>query len=75
MAPWSSASKHAAASGSLVESVLDTGHLSRLAEADLDEMWLRLAVDSLEQADRLVARLQHACQMLAANPAATTAGC
>jgi toxin ParE1/3/4 len=41
-----------------------------LAEADLDEIWLHVAADSLSRADRLIARLQRTCRMLATNPSA-----
>lgn len=49
---------------------MSQARLSRLAEADLDDIWLHIAAESVERADRVIVRLQRACQMLAENPGA-----
>ena len=49
---------------------MSQARLSRLAEADLDDIWLHIAAESVERADRVIVRLQRTCEMLAANPGA-----
>lgn len=43
-------------------------HISERAAADLDEIWLCIAQDNGEAADRLVARIHDHCCMLADSP-------
>lgn len=42
--------------------------LNDQAEADLDEIWLHVAVDNAKDADRLIDRILARCQLLADNP-------
>jgi len=43
-------------------------HVTDLAEADLREIWLYVAQDNPDAADRLVARLHDKCHVLAQSP-------
>jgi toxin ParE1/3/4 len=45
-------------------------YLSRSAETDLIEIWVYVAEDSVEAADRLIAKIQRQCQVLADAPGA-----
>jgi toxin ParE1/3/4 len=51
------------------------GHVSRTARAatDLDDIWLRVALDNPAAADRLIERIVARCQDLAAHPHLGTA--
>jgi plasmid stabilization system protein ParE len=40
-------------------------YLSRSAETDLIEIWVYVAEDSVEAADRLIAKIRRQCQVLA----------
>jgi plasmid stabilization system protein ParE len=44
--------------------------LSSEALAELDEIWVYIAQDDIEAADRWIAKLLEACEMLARNPLA-----
>jgi len=39
-----------------------------IAEAELDDIWLYIARDSLDAADRTIARIRHSAGMLADHP-------
>jgi len=43
-------------------------YLSRSAESDLIEIWVYVAEGSVEGADRLIAKIQRQCQVLAEAP-------
>ena len=45
-------------------------YLSRSAETDLIEIWVYVAKDSVDAADRLIAKIQRQCQVLADAPGA-----
>jgi len=45
-------------------------YLSRSAETDLIEIWVYVAEGSVEAADRLIAKIQRQCQVLAEAPRA-----
>lgn len=45
-----------------------TFHLSPLADADLDEIWQFISMDSDEMADRFIAELLQKFELLAAHP-------
>jgi toxin ParE1/3/4 len=42
--------------------------LTSRARADLDDIWLRVATDARQAADRLIDRLLHRCRILASHP-------
>ncbi len=42
--------------------------LSKQAGADLDDIWLYVAQDSIRRADRLISKLYDKCQLLASSP-------
>ncbi len=43
-------------------------YLSGQAEADLDDIWLYVAQDSIRYADRLIAEIHDKCELLASSP-------
>jgi toxin ParE1/3/4 len=43
-------------------------HLSKQAEADLDDIWLYVAQDSLRHADHLITEIRDECELLAVSP-------
>jgi toxin ParE1/3/4 len=43
-------------------------YLSKQAEADVDDIWLYVAHDSIRAADRLIADFHRKCELLASSP-------
>jgi toxin ParE1/3/4 len=43
-------------------------YLSKQAEADLDDIWLYVAHDSVRNADRLIAGIHRKCEFLTSSP-------
>jgi toxin ParE1/3/4 len=47
---------------------LKHAYITELAESDLDKIWLHIARDNPDAADRLVEQLRAICETLAASP-------